>query len=88
MDLGFRFVVVESDLRSVNTKIQSGETDYSEIGSFIWDAKLLAENFISCHFNFSDPNGNQMAHAMTLVGKRRFDDRFWVEITLESPSLC
>ncbi|MBA0750506.1 hypothetical protein Gogos_001917, partial [Gossypium gossypioides] len=68
---------VESDLRSVNTKIQSGETDYSEIGSFI-----------SCHFNFMDQNGNQMAHAMTLVGMRRFDNRFWVEITLESPSLC
>ncbi|MBA0871910.1 hypothetical protein Goshw_001973, partial [Gossypium schwendimanii] len=74
---------VESDLRSVNTKIQS-----VEIGSFIWDAKLLAENFISCHFNFIDLNGNQMAHAMTLVGMRRFDDRFWVEITLESASLC
>ncbi|KAK8581177.1 hypothetical protein V6N12_071412 [Hibiscus sabdariffa] len=51
----------------------------SEIGGHIGDAKILAQNFQNCTFNFISRAGNSVAHAMARERSFLFEDCTWVE---------
>ncbi|KAH1097609.1 hypothetical protein J1N35_014530 [Gossypium stocksii] len=82
VDLGFRFVVLESDARAVVQKLQTESNDFSEISALIWEAKGLSRAFLECRFAFLERSGNWFAHAVVQECILRLEDGFWVEEAL------
>ncbi|KAG8479649.1 hypothetical protein CXB51_029410 [Gossypium anomalum] len=78
-EMGFRYVIAESDSRLVINNINSKEDDYSETRPLTWDLKASTRNFSECRFQFVAREGNSVAHAMAEEGLRRLEDCFWVE---------
>ncbi|GMI69891.1 hypothetical protein like AT3G25270 [Hibiscus trionum] len=78
-DLGFLSVEVEGDARTVIKKMNETSLDRSRIRSFIIDAKQMAQGFHRCRFTFTGRNGNAVARAMAVLGRRDTEDRFWVD---------
>ncbi|KAK5839643.1 hypothetical protein PVK06_008459 [Gossypium arboreum] len=79
VDLGFRFVVLESDTWAVVQKLQTESNDFSEISALIWEAKGLSRAFLECRFAFLERSSNRFAHAVAQEGILRLEDGFWVE---------
>ncbi|KAK5787057.1 hypothetical protein PVK06_041708 [Gossypium arboreum] len=85
-EMGFRYVIAESDSRVVINKINSKEDNYSETRPLTWDLKASTRNFSECRFQFVAREGNSDAHAMAEEGLRRLEDCFWVEDALVKAS--
>ncbi|MBA0771238.1 hypothetical protein Gotri_019728 [Gossypium trilobum] len=67
-EMGFRYVIAESDSRLVINNINSKEDDYSETRPLTWDLKALTRNFSECRFQFVAREGSSVAHAMAEEG--------------------
>ncbi|GMI76104.1 hypothetical protein like AT4G29090 [Hibiscus trionum] len=78
-DLGFRKIILESDSKTVISKVLSTEEDLSEIRSVTWSIKSLAAGFESCMFQFVPREGNRTAHTLAQAARTAGEDRFWVE---------
>ncbi|KAE8678808.1 hypothetical protein F3Y22_tig00111402pilonHSYRG00293 [Hibiscus syriacus] len=72
LDLGIRSVVVESNSRTIISKLNTEEIDPSVIRSMIGDAKFLANHLESCSFTFI--NDKEIKHHMQ-----------WLQRDLEVP---
>lgn len=80
-DMDFHRVILESDSRTVTTKLQETIEDYSTIRSRTWDVKALSRGFEICCFKFMPRGCNSTAHAMAAHGQSVSSDCFWVEGT-------
>lgn len=69
-DLGFQHLIIESDSRSIITKINSKQNEMSEISALTWEAKAMARQFHSCIFQFVGREGNRAAHLVAREGIR------------------
>ncbi|KAL4284986.1 hypothetical protein GQ457_16G020360 [Hibiscus cannabinus] len=78
-ELGFNSVLLESDSKTIITKLKSRERDYLEVDLITCDTKLLATNFESCSFSFVGQNGNKPKHALAAADVGQTHDRFWIE---------
>ncbi|KAH1084160.1 hypothetical protein J1N35_023921 [Gossypium stocksii] len=78
-EIGFRYVIAESDSRLFINNVNSKEDDYSETRPLTWDLKASTRNFSECHFQFVVRERNSVTHATTEEGLRRLEDCFWVE---------
>ncbi|MBA0619363.1 hypothetical protein Godav_028548 [Gossypium davidsonii] len=67
-EMGFRYVIAESDSRLVINNINSKEDDYSETRPLTWDLKASTRNFSECRFQFVAREGSSVAHAMAEEG--------------------
>ncbi|KAK5825688.1 hypothetical protein PVK06_020546 [Gossypium arboreum] len=63
-EMGFRYVIAESDSRLVINKIHSKEDNYSETRPLTWDLEASTRNFLECRFQFVTREGNSVSHAM------------------------
>ncbi|KAK8673793.1 hypothetical protein V6N13_112104 [Hibiscus sabdariffa] len=79
IDMCFSSIQVDSDSKTVISKLRSSERDLSEIGMIIADVKLCSSTLDFCSFEFVGRNANKATHAMTIEGIDVSVNRFWVE---------
>ncbi|KAK8591515.1 hypothetical protein V6N13_031557 [Hibiscus sabdariffa] len=84
LDLGFYYIEMESDSKTIITKINSQHCDLSEVGMFTHDIKMLIDSFARCTFSFIGRNGNMAVHAMAATGLKVLLDQSWIEDASES----
>ncbi|KAL4346535.1 hypothetical protein GQ457_17G013180 [Hibiscus cannabinus] len=77
-DLGFQYVILEGDSMAVTERLRSEKEDLSEISAIIWDAKYLSRSFVTCRFQFTHREGNQVAHAVARGGSNSQTESIWV----------
>ncbi|MBA0557547.1 hypothetical protein Golob_014610 [Gossypium lobatum] len=76
VDLGFQFVVLECDARTIVQMLQAESDDFFEISSLIWEVKGLSQLFLECRFAFLERSRNRTAYAVAEEGMSRLKDRF------------
>ncbi|KAK5817881.1 hypothetical protein PVK06_022810 [Gossypium arboreum] len=69
--LGFREVILESNALSMIKKMRSCINDGSDIGAYIYDAKIKVEMFSRCSYRHVSRYANTVAHIVAKEGLRR-----------------
>lgn len=72
-DLGFTYVILEGDARSVLSRLTVGGDDRSEMFAHIQDARLLMNSLHACKVRHIYEKCNQPAHLLTIKGFARGD---------------
>ncbi|KAE8661988.1 hypothetical protein F3Y22_tig00113721pilonHSYRG00048 [Hibiscus syriacus] len=78
-DMGFSCFIIEGDARTIVRRVQSTESNLSDIRSLVIYIKEKNEEFRECHFHFIPRHANQVAHALASKGLRESTDLFWVK---------
>ncbi|GMI91035.1 hypothetical protein like AT4G29090 [Hibiscus trionum] len=78
IELGFQCLILESDSRTLITKLQATMDDSSEIRIIIADIKSLVQQIPCCRFVFSPRSGNKSAHSLAAFGKEGVEG-LWIE---------
>ncbi|KAL4311287.1 hypothetical protein GQ457_01G023050 [Hibiscus cannabinus] len=79
LNLSFTRVILESDLRTIIQKLQSGEDDHSCVSSTIWYIIYLSKYFMDCRFSFTPRGGNRVVYALAKLGLSSAEDCFRME---------
>lgn len=80
--LGFHYVELESEIRTIICKLQTNKEDLSKLRAYIDEVQDLHGIFATCCFGFLSRTGNGAAHEMAQFGMTRTTDGFWVEEAL------
>lgn len=78
-EMSFWRIILESDPKTINLKLQSNVEDYSALRPITWDVKALLKRFKFCCFKFAPRGCNTAMHATATLGWKGSIDRFWVE---------
>ncbi|OMO51638.1 hypothetical protein CCACVL1_29675 [Corchorus capsularis] len=78
-DMGFHDIIMEGDARSIITKVNSTQHDFSPIDPYIADLKFLSSLFRSCVFTHVIRAGNAVAHSLATLGLSLDTDAYWIE---------
>ncbi|OMO87392.1 hypothetical protein COLO4_20671 [Corchorus olitorius] len=75
-DMGFKDIVIEGDALTIIQKVNSLALDFSPIGPYIADLKLLCSFFNTCNFSHVKRDGNAVANCLAKFGSSLSADMF------------
>ncbi|OMO99660.1 hypothetical protein COLO4_13164 [Corchorus olitorius] len=78
-DMGFNNIVLEGDALSIIRKVTASMPDFSPIGVYIAEIKVLSSSFVSCLFSHVHRDGNVIAHDLASLGSSLSETRIWIE---------
>lgn len=75
-DMGFQYIAVEGDSRTLILKTNRKNVDRSEIGTYIAEILCLNLSFISVSFNYAERATNCLAHSLAKLGFHNDEERY------------
>ncbi|OMP08765.1 hypothetical protein COLO4_06144 [Corchorus olitorius] len=78
-DMGFKDIVIEGDALTIIRNVNSFALNFSPIGPYIADLKLLCSLFNSCIFSHVKRDDNAVANCLAKYGTSLSADMFWME---------